>query len=71
MPDRKLVIDFKDEIIEHLAAIKESGRMRPNTHAISELSKIYEEVVGDVSCLHCSGHLAKVYRYFIKQAGTF
>lgn len=71
MPDKKMVMDFEDDIKKHLAAIKESGTMRPNTTAIYELSKIYNELTGDPICLTCSGYLAQVYKYFLNKARYF
>ena len=71
MSERKMVIDFESEIVTHLAAIKRSGTMRPDANAIAGLSKIFEELTGDKSCLTCSGHLAKVYKYFLSKAKNF
>lgn len=71
MSDRKVVADFEIEITNNLALIKKSGTMNPNTIAITALCGIYQEVVGDKCCLSCSGHLSKVYKYFLQRAKDF
>lgn len=71
MSERKMVIDYKDEILEHLAAIKKSGTAQVDQNAIYQLALIFEELTGDKVCMSCGRYLAKVYKYFKKHAQKF
>jgi len=71
MSQRKMVIDYQEEIKEHLAAIKKSGTYNVDQNAIYRLAVIFEELTGDKVCLSCSRYLAKVYKYFKKHAKKF
>jgi len=68
MSERKMVDDYKKEIQIHLAAIKVSGKIRPDFTAIKGLCEIYELTVGDKCCMSCSRHLGKVLKYFTSYA---
>ncbi len=70
MPIRKVVDDYKEEVILNLDIINTRPN-KPDYNAVYALCVIFQELTGDKCCMSCSRHLAKLVRYFKQHAKRF